>query len=286
MQQFLFLQPDGHAAPGLEALAARLRSIPGMALEETACTGFRLGRWRDAATGASCTVDLGDPGIEEDALHPPRRYAGWSTLPLSVHIPLAGPHWFCVEALRVVEAVLASDPGWRAIDDENVAIDELNAAVPAPWDRLGALASWERLRETQDLTRLPVPRMHRGASISCWRYCRERARGAALHPAYRWPERIQALQVGALEACSACLWVEPGEPLALPPVQLVVLPGADPRVVSSEALAAALQSHGLIGTAGTAGARLVAGGAAGVVAELAGTPASDFRPLDNESWRD
>lgn len=285
MQRLLFFQPEGQPALPSAVLAALLEAIPGTTLEGRPGDAARVGTWRDAATGALAHLQVGDHGLEPDPLHPPRAYAGWQPLPVVVEIPLAGPHWFGVEALRVPETLLAHDPAWRALDEEDLSTDADGRPGPAAWDRPRMIASWERQRDAQILTRQPMPRLRRSASVSLWRYRRERARGQAAHPHHHWPPG-HVLRLDATTAGSACVWLEPDHPVALPPVELVLLPGPPPRLLAADALAEALHGAGLIQTAGTAGARLVAGGAAAVAA---GVPAaSDSTPplLDDDAWWD
>jgi hypothetical protein len=202
-----------------------------------------------------------------------------------VQIPLAGPHWFCVEALRVVEALLAAFPEWRALDVEDVVEDEASRPGPFPWDRPRVIASWEKLRAIQLESLGTVPRMHRRASIALWRYRRERAQGRARHPGHAWPDGAALLETASGAARSAALWLDPTKPFALPPVELLVLrTGGEPRVVSADQ-AATLCGAGEPDPTGT---RLVEPGAAvdRFIAEAQARPASEYRALGDEDWAD
>jgi hypothetical protein len=280
----LLFRPDTARPTGLDEIAEHLAAVPGVELSGVAEDRYRPGGWRDAATGARCLIDLGDAPLEEDTLHPPRAYAGWLPAGVSVQVPLAGPHWFCVEALRLVEALLADFPDWRALDVEDVV--EGDGARPGPfaWDRPRAIANWERQRANQLETLGNVPRMHRRASIAHWRYRRERARGRERHPGHAWPDGAALLELASGTARSAALWLDPTKPFALPPVELLVLRAGQPRVVSADQAATLCGG----GEADPSGTRLVEPGPAveRFIAEAEAQPATAYRALGDEDWAD
>lgn len=287
MLGLLLFRPQTATTPPLELLERLLLGIPGMELDGRPGDPHRTGRWRDPVTGAGCIIDLGTPPIEADTMHPPRAYRGWMALPLAIHVPFAGPHWFCVEALRVVETLLAHDPQWRALDEEDIQGDASGDAMPAPWDRLRVVASWERQRAAQDLTRVQVPVMSRGASVSMWRYRREAPAGRLKHPDFHWAPAVALGQTGTNRARSAVMWLTLPDPrrVALPPVELVVVTDP-PRLIEAEHVAEALTVAGLIQTAGVGGARLVSGRVTDCLRDLPTVPIADYRSLDDEAWSD
>ena len=90
-------------------------------IELSGSTGdaYRSGRWRNNDTGATCHFDLGTVPVEEDHLHPPTAYDGWRDIGLTIHVPLAGPHWLCVETLQWVESLLLQFPHLKPLDTED-----------------------------------------------------------------------------------------------------------------------------------------------------------------------
>lgn len=277
MQTFLFFHRAGEPAPAIDDLAAVLARTG----VECAGTGpYRPGRWRQPATGATCLCDLGEPPLEEDLEHPPRSYAGWLPVPLSLHVPLAGPHWLAVECFGLVEAVLAALPGLAALDTEDIAVPGADEAGPAAWDRPRAIISWERLAGTRAEGLAGLPRMGRASSVRLWRYRRERAAAAAADPAARWPEALVLHDQATGAAVSAALWPDGDAPAAIPPVELLVASSSSgPRLLPASAAAAG-------GTAAAAGASRVANARAAVVGLDAGLPAVRFRALGDHDWGD
>ncbi len=224
MSTFLFFRPADDPPVALTDVAEALEP---MTVEWDGPPGaYRPGRWHDAATGASAVIDLGTPPLEADTLHPARAYDGWADAGVVIHLPLAGPHWHAVEALRVVEAVLSAFPEWRALDTEDTIVAPGEPAGPFPWDRPRASLTWERQREARLADLQPVPRMSRRASVALWRYRRERGAGQAAHAALIWPEALVVQDRNLGGAYSAALWTDPSCALALPPVDLLVIPRA------------------------------------------------------------
>jgi len=221
MFEVLFFLPEGHAPADPTALAETLTAA-GVALDGDELDRYRPGRWRHAATSAQALVDLGEPPLERDDQHRPRAYAGWRPAPLAIRIPLAGPHWQAVEALALVEAVLAAHPGLRALDSEDVIEAEGIAPGPFPWNRPRAIASWEAQHASR-CTGLDLPVLARPHSVRVWRYRRERPAARAAHPDLHWPDALVLRDGATGQARSACLWTAADEAFALPPVELVVL---------------------------------------------------------------
>jgi hypothetical protein len=275
----LFFRPEGSQEPDASEIAERVGALRGVELGGAPGAAYRPGRWHDPATGASCHLDLGEPPLEEDTLHPPRGYAGWLPCGVALHLPLAGPHWFCVECLGLAEAILAAFPGWRALDTEDaVERDDVDPG-PFAWSRPRVIADWERLRTAQ-LETMTTPRLARGASLMLWRYRRESAQGRERHPDHVWPTASAALERASGRARSVSVWADPSRGLALPPVELLLLPGAEPRVLDAERVA---ETCGAV-PAGVAQARLVTPSLA--LAQLAGVAVTGFRALDDEDWAD
>ncbi len=286
VQVLQLFRPMDAEPPDLAELVALVARLPGVAVEGRPGDAHRLARWRDAATGASCLIQIGEPPLEEDTLHPPRAYQGWAPLALALHLPLSGPHWFCVEALSMVEALLADDPSWRALDEEDLHATPSGDACPGPWSRPRVIASWERLREAQIETRSSTPRMRLSASVAMWRYRREAPQGIQRHPGHRWPP-VSARRATPLarRAAPACGWsLSARSPL--PPVELVVIPGAAPLLVAYEDLVAAMHGPGSPAEAGIAGAALANACPAAERLRGASRAMTGMAALDDDSWRD
>jgi hypothetical protein len=227
-----------------EDIDDQLMALPGVELSGAAHAPYRSGRWRDPATGASCTIDLGTPPIDEDTLHPPRAYDGWREVGLTIGMPLAGPHWLCVEALQFVETVLQLLPQLRALDSED---SERGVILgPGTWSRPRVLASWERQHAVQTLGRTDSWRMNRLSSVCLWRYRRERPAGMRQHAQLQWPEAFALLDQEGHAVRSAAFWRDPALALALPPVELLIVAHGDRQgVLSAADLAAVAQPQPL-----------------------------------------
>lgn len=282
MLTLLFFAPvdDG---PVLErhALEEALE-LPGVELDGPPGAPYRPGRWRDAATGAIAILDLGTPPLEEDHLHPPRAYAGWRPLELTVQIPITGPHWLAVECLQFVEALLARLPEVRALDTED--IRQEHAEGPGPWIRPRLLASWERQHQQHQAGRSDQRRMARLASVCLWRYRRERGEGLRRFPDLAWPEALVLLDQEQGAPRTAVLWQDPRRDLALPPVELLV--------VQRDGAAGVLPAEQLAALGGEAlplaqAARVLATGSTrALAAEAPLLPAARFRALADHDWSD
>jgi hypothetical protein len=255
----------------------------GVALDGASGDAYRPGRWHDPVTGARAVIDLGTPELEGDEdPHPPTAYAGWRALPLSVQIPLAGPHWQAVEALTMVERLLAALPGVLALDTEDTRADDDADSAPYAWSRPRRIAHWEVLRTAQALD---VPRLDRGQSLFLWRWRRERASAAATHPDLTWPEALVVLDRTEGRARTATL-LPPGDgPVALPPVDLVVVRRAD---AAGCVTADALRESGGTPVPLPAGACRIErhGAAATLLAAGPLLPAPRFAGLLDEDWQD
>ena len=282
MLTLLFYEPEAETPTGLDALTDACTRV-GIVLDGSAADTYRPGRWHDPVTGARAVVDLGQPDLtsDDEDHHPPTTYSGWRALPLSVQIPLAGPHWQAVEALTMVEHLVAGLPGVLALDTEDTRKDDEADSGPYAWSRPRRIAHWEILRTAQDLE---VPRLDRGSSLRLWRWRRERAAAALTHPDLRWPEALVVLDRHTGQArTAAILPTEVG--VALPPVELLVLQRANGAgcLPSDELLTAA----GALATL-PAGAHRIEPTPI-VTALLHGAtvlPASRFAALLDEDWQD
>jgi hypothetical protein len=223
-------------ATSFDDLAGALVSQPGVELAGN--DTYLSGRWHDTETGATCQIDIGHPPIEQDHMHPPRAYDGWREVGLSVNIPLAGPHWLCVEALQWIENLLRRLPTLRTLDTEDTRQDQGDG--PGGWSRPRALANWEKLHHVQHEGRTDLWRMARLSSVCLWRYRRERAMGRSAITDLTWPDALVLLDQDARCARSAVLWRDPTLPMALPPVELVVIPRGNASGVIEAGLLSAL----------------------------------------------
>lgn len=223
MSTFLFYERDDEVPTHRDDLDATLESL-GVEFDVGPGAEYRPGRWLDPHTGAQLVIDRGEAPLEHDQLHPPTAYAGWRPLGLTVHLPLIAPHWQAVEGLRWLERALAALPQIAVLDCEDNRRDDESGPGPFPFERLRALASWERQHVAHTAGRSDVPRLERRASLALWRYRQERAAGRLAHPDVHWPEAL-VLSEGAT-AISVALWADPQRALALPPVSFVVLPRA------------------------------------------------------------
>ncbi len=266
-----------------EDIEEQLLSLPGVELAGSAGAAYRAGSWRDPATGAGCTIDLGTPPLEEDNLHPPRAYDGWRAVALTIGIPLAGPHWLCVEALQLVEGLLARLPQLHVLDSED---SERGVGIgPGTWNRPRMLASWERQHAALESGRREVWRMNRLSSVCLWRYRRERTGGRAAHPELHWPEAFALLDREAAAVRSAAFWNDDERSWALPPVELLIVSqGARQGVLVAAELATAAAAAPLA----MASAALVAPSPAvsGVFRQGALLPTTRFRALGDLDWSD
>jgi hypothetical protein len=226
MLTLLFFEPDDPEVGARRTPeCAEACAEAGIAL--TGSGDYRHAHWRDQATGAWAEVDVGWPEMDEGVTASEKSYTGWRRLPLQVEIPLTVPHWYAVEAATMVDRLLQALPGAVVLDTEDPGPEEGEAgAGPGPLDRLRLLASWElqHLQQTAGLDDLP--RASRAASVAAWRYRRERANGQRGIADCEWPELLVLAE--GQNALTAIIWADPTEPLALPPVQLVVVtrPGA------------------------------------------------------------
>ncbi len=239
MMTVLFFEPQDQPPTPPEDLAAALCRL-GVVLAGADAAAYRPGTWTDSATGSRLICDLGEPPLESDTEHPPRAYAGWRTVLLAIHIPFCGPHWQAVEALCLVERLLAEVPGLAHLDCEDTARDGEADPGPYPWSRPRLIASWQRQHEAWIAGRPRMPRMHRGSSLRLWRYRRERAAGLAARPEVVWPEALvlaRRTSAGLAEPAGAAVWQDATRPFVLPPVELVVVVRPDGAgVVTARAL--------------------------------------------------
>jgi hypothetical protein len=224
MSTLLVYESDDGAPTHRDDLSHALETL-GTVFDASADVAYRPGHWQDPHTGARVIVDLGDAPIENDEMHPPTSYIGWRPVALTLHIPLSTPHWQAVEAFAWVQRLLTQLPHLTPLDVEDTRVDEDADPGPFAFDRLRALASWERQHATQTDGRSDLPRMARVTSLALWRYRRERQAGQLEHAACVWPEALVVSE--ARTAHSVAVWADVSKPLALPPVTYLVLPRAE-----------------------------------------------------------
>ncbi len=257
----------------------------GVVWEAPTCAAYRPGRWADPATGAQLLLDLGElplTEVDRSGDDPPTSYAGWRAVPLTVQIPLTGPHWFAVEGLTFVERFLRSGPGLVPLDAEDTRLDDQADAGPFPFDRPRAQLSWEQQRDAQSIGRV-TPRLDRAMSVALWRYRRERGALRQLHREHHWPEAPVLLDRSSGEARTTCLWLDRSEPIALPPVQLVTV-RIDQRMgcVPSDVIRAATGA-----TPGPIGTTFVTADAVEAAAlEPHLIPVARYAALGDQEWAD
>jgi len=221
MLTLLCFAPEG---VGLDqaAIGRRLAEDPAVTLEGEPGDRYRPGAWRDPFLGTRAEIDWGDPplGGGDEATLAERRYPDWQTVPLRFQVPLTGAHWRVLAFLRWLEGFLAEVPGLAVLDTEDVQAE--GEVGPGPLDRERVLASWKRLRDNFDAGRHDLVRLDPERSRALWRYLEERRDASDADPARVWPTVVViATDDGA--ARLGCLWRDPSQPLALPPVDLVVV---------------------------------------------------------------
>lgn len=282
MQTLLLYEPIDSPPSDPSDVSEALAGMPLVELDGQPTDVYRPGRWRDPETGAHCDIDCGHSPLDEDQLHPNKAYDGWRDLGVALHLPLVGPHWLCVETLQFIEALLVRLPGARVLDTEDTRQEHSDG--PSAWSRPRLLASWERLSQSQLQGRIDVRRMGRLASVCLWRYRRERARGRRDFPELHWPDAVALLDLELGQARSAALWHDPRKALALPPVELLVLPRSDGFAVLPADILAELGAQPL---PCAQAARLEPSPAiAARLAQAEVLPAKRFRSLGDHDWTD
>lgn len=263
-------------------LDAHLEALPGVEISGATDASYRSGRWHDSQTGATCLFDLGIAPVEVDHLHPPTAYDGWREIGFTIHVPLAGPHWLCVETLQWVETLLKQFPHLKALDTEDTKHEEGDG--PGPWHRPRVLASWEKLHQVQHQGRTDLWRMGRLASVCLWRYRRERTLARQTHADLFWPDAMVVLDLNDQCARSAVLLPNSLRPMALPPVELVVTEvNGSPIVIPADTLSAAGGAPLSLGQS----QRLQPNDALfQAIADAVPLPVSRFRALGDYDWSD
>ena len=238
--ELLFYLPEDQDPIGIEALDDVIRG-------QSTCrmlagdAGYRPFEWRDPATGAYCAGDIGHPPLDTDPSGEARSYPDWRPLALSLSLPLAVPHWYCVEALDLVANLLAALPGSAVLDCENTVRAD-DSEGPGPLNRMALLASWEQQHLCQTATRTDLHRLARHSSLALWRYRRERTAAMAAHPDHHWPQTW--VMAHGPSACTACLWPSDAQRVALPPVDCIIIErGPHSGVLSRDELLALSDDH-------------------------------------------
>jgi hypothetical protein len=282
MFSLLFYEAESEPPTALADLGELLDDLPGITWEAPPGAAYRPARWRDPATGARATWDVGQPPLHAEpgagGDEPPRTYSGWRHVPLACSIPLVGPHWLAVTVLAQVAKLLTAAPHLVPLDLEDTRKDGESDAGPFPFDRPRAIASWEHQREDA-ITGLNLPRLDRRASLALWRYRVERTIARAAHPTHHWPEGLALLDRETQTVRTACLWTDPEEPFVLPPVELIVVRG---EVVPADELR-------LLTSADAPGGARLLDPAPAVTAFYRGAktlPTARFQGLGDEDWID
>lgn len=278
MLTLLFYERETEQAATLDDLATALATLPDLTWEAPTGARYQPVRWRDPITGARANWDLGTPPLEEDD-EPPRTYSGWRVLPLSLSVPLVGPHWHAVAALAQVDRLLEAAPYLTPLDTEDVHATPESEAGPFTWSRARAITNWNALRGIQ-AEGLTLPRLDRASSVALWRYRVQRSAGRVAHPGFHWPEALALHDLHDGSVRTACLWTDPTEPLALPPVDLVAMRGGCIPADELRLLADASAVHG--------GAQLLSPSPT-VEAFFRGAkplPVARFTGLGDEDWMD
>ncbi len=259
-----------------------VESLTGAQLTGAVGDPYRSGQWHDVHTGARCDIDLGDIPVEADHVHPPKSYEGWRSVGLTIHVPLAGPHWLCVEVLQWVEKLLQHFQQLRVLDTEDTQQD--GADGPGTWHRPRVLASWEKLHQAQLQGRTDLCRMGRLASVCLWRYRRERAQGRSTHPELIWPDALVVLDQTDNCARSAMLLPTPLAPMALPPVELIVITTANGTSVIPAEIVSACGGDPL--SLGQSQLVTPSDKLATVIAAAKTLPIDRFKALGDHDWSD
>lgn len=284
MLEILFFESGGEEPTPLMDIEDALTADPYVTLEGQSGNSYRPGHWRDPNTGASCTVDIGIPPLEEDPIHPPTAYDGWKPMRIRVQIPVTGPHWQCVEALSFIERLLSRLPQATALDTEDTA-HENEQPGPRAWNRPRALASWERLHIAYNQGRSIHRRMPRLTSVCLWRYRRERSAGKLHHPRLFWPEALALLDLDNGAIRSACFWQDPTIDIALPPVDLIIINRGNTTGVIETSVLHELGEPLALDYAGAA-AVPASEKTKRLYAEAELRPTSSFKAIDDADWTD
>ena len=282
MTTLLFFERESEPPTSMADLEDALACLPHLHWEAPAGQAYRPACFHDPATGARAAWDVGQPPLDASEPtgddHAIRSYSGWRAVPLSLQVPLVGPHWQAVTALAQVDRLLAIAPQLHALDCEDTIFDDDSDSGPFPWDRPRVIANWEKQR-ADHIAELSVPRLNRAASVLLWRYRVERAAGRRTFPEHHWPDGLALHDLATGEVRTACLWGEPSAPLALPPVDVVVLRGG---VIPSDSLRR-------LGSATGPGAAILIEPNQAVLdlhAHVEPLAASRFRGLGDEDWCD
>jgi len=221
--ELICYRSDASAPIDSGCLAETLDSIDGVELGASSTDGYRPWRWCHPETGAVCDGDLGPSPLEADQLHPPKRYDGFVELDLRIQMPLAVPHWFCIDICELVRVLETRIPGFLLLDSEDTMTGEVEG--PAPLDSERLQNNWISLNEQQMRGLDELPRMDRDRSSDLWHYRRALPSMRRQYPALHWPA-VLVLQEQR-HARSVCIWTDPEQPWALPPVELVVIHRGD-----------------------------------------------------------
>lgn len=286
MQTLLTWLPDDQPPVAIDDLATVLETVPGLTVDGQPGADYRPFHWRCPATGARADGDLGLPPLAEDTKPhaEAKAYPGWQPAALSLHLPLPVPHWHGLEALQILEQAIGRFPDLAVLDTEDTGNEEDDNLGPGPLDRPRLLASWERLHASHTAGMADLPRMQRGASVGLWRYRRELAAGRDTWPDLAWPT-VGAVVDDGLARAVAVLPAARGErPVAIPPVELVVVPNADGAGVLDANRLLDLPNATELSLTGSLSFAAEAVDAAIAAHPL--VPVTRYRALDDDGWSD
>jgi hypothetical protein len=182
----------------------------------------------DPVLGGRLIIDMGRFELEQvgggsQACRPEKAYEGWNRLAVSAHLPLSTPRWRALAALELLRPLLGRHPDIGILDSEDTITNE-GVEGPGAFDPIRILRSWEKLAGAFY--------QYRGAAVlgsqqseALRTYLSVRPEGKKSHPELCWGEPAVLSRDGAVRI--AVLWSQPQLPLALPAVDVVVVPRSD-----------------------------------------------------------
>lgn len=182
----------------------------------------------DPILGGRLIVDMGKLDLEQvgggsQASRPEKVYEGWTRLAVSAHLPLSTPRWRALAALELLRPLVRRHPSIGILDSEDT-ITADGVEGPGVFDPARILVSWEKLAGAFF--------QYRGAAVVSARqsevlrsYLSAKAQGRKTHPELCWGEPAILSRDGAIKV--AILWNQPSQALALPEVDVVVVPRHD-----------------------------------------------------------
>lgn len=210
-----------------EETTAFLNDFCGICQQSTENTSWSA-TLEDPVLGGRLIIDMGKPDLEQvgggsQASRPEKAYEGWTRLAVSAHLPLSTPRWRALAALELLRPLLNRHPHIGILDSEDTITAE-GIEGPGIFDPTRILLSWEKLAGAFF--------QYRGAALVSARqsealqsYLAAKAEGKITHPDLCWGEPAVLSRDGAVKI--AILWSHPSQTLALPEVDVVVVPRPD-----------------------------------------------------------